>query len=339
MKLSRLIILIIAVLVIASAAIGILYKKSTNQALASDQTIFFSVTVGSSVTSVAQELQERQLIKSASTLIWLSRLGGSKPILATDYEFPAGTTIRQVYVAMTTGTMRSPERQVTIVEGLTLEQMAKVLEDAKLVENKEAFVTATSTNLDRFRQRYDFLASKPLTATLEGYLFPDTYRFLAKTTADDIITKMLDTFDAKLTAEMRASIQASGRTIHETVTLASILEREVRQPDEMREVSGLFLNRLEIKMPLQADSTINYLTKSGRDRSTLEDLQIDSPYNTYLYPGLPPAPISSPSLNALTAAVSPAKTEALYFLTDADGKVYYATTYDGHLRNRDLYLK
>jgi UPF0755 protein len=325
------------VIVVFSVKASRIYK-AVHAPLTTDQTVFFSIESGTSLRSAAAELEERDLIDSADHLIWLARVKGNKPIQATDYEFPVGTTLVQAYEAMISGSMRSPERQVTVIEGLTLEQTADVLAEAGLVESADAFITAASTALDRFTPRFEFLSSRPENASLEGYLFPDTYRFLAETTPDEIINKMLSNFNAKLTDDMRRKILDSGRTIHEAVTLASIVEREVRTPDEMRVVAGLFINRLDINMALQADSTVGYLTKSGRDRSTFADLEIDSPYNTYKYAGLPPGPISNPGFNALNAVANPTDTNYLYFLTDKNGKVYYAADHDGHIRNRNLYL-
>lgn len=327
-----------AAVLLVAVLVGAKWYKTVNKPLAADQPVFFSVKEGATLRSVAVEWEERGLIPSAMVLVWLSRVEGQKPILAADYEFPVGTTLKQAYEALISGSLRSPERQVTIVEGLTLEQMAAQLEEEGFIESADEFIKAASTELNRFATRFSFLASKPEGASLEGYLFPDTYRFMAQTTADEIIAKMLGNFDRKLSDEMRRQVQSSGRTIHQAVTLASIVEREVRSADDMGLVAGLFANRLEIGMSLQADSTINYLTKSGRDRSTFADLEIDSPYNTYKYAGLPPGPISNPGLKALQAAAKPQANDYLYFLTDSKGKVYYATNFDGHLRNRTLYL-
>ena len=271
-------------------------------------------------------------------MVWLSRFEDFGQILAADYEFPVGFTLRQVYTAITAGTNLSPENQVTLIEGLTLEQMAEVLVEEGVISLPDEFIVATSKGLARFVDRFSFLESKPADQDLEGYLFPDTYRFFKDSTIDEIVVKILENFDNKLSVEMRRAIADSGRTIHEVVTLASIVEREVRGQQDQATVAGLFTNRLDINLALQADSTINYITKSGRDRSTLADLEIDSPYNTYKYPGLPPGPISNPGLSALQAAVNPAETDFLYFLTDSEGGVHYATTFEGHQQNRQLYL-
>ena len=328
-------------LVIVGLIIGGVFfsiTSSFDQVLKADQPVYFTIESGENVRTVAENLASSSLIKKASAMVWLSRFEDFGQILAADYEFPVGFTLRQVYTAITAGTNLSPENQVTLIEGLTLEQMAEVLVEEGVISLPDEFIVATSKGLARFVDRFSFLESKPADQDLEGYLFPDTYRFFKDSTIDEIVVKILENFDNKLDAEMRSAIADSGRTIHEVVTLASIVEREVRGQQDQATVAGLFTNRLDINLALQADSTINYITKSGRDRSTLADLEIDSPYNTYKYPGLPPGPISNPGLSALQAALYPDETDFLYFLTDSEGGVHYATSFEGHQQNRQLYL-
>ena len=336
--------ILIALVVMGVITGGTYYSltSSFDRALNTDQPVYFTIESGENVRTVAENLASRNLIKKASNLVWLSRFVDPEEygqILAADYEFPVGFTLRQVYEAITSGSNLSPEDQVTIIEGLTLEQIAEVLVEEKVISSPDEFVVATSKGLTRFVDRFPFLESKPSDRDLEGYLFPDTYRFFKDSTIDEIIVRILENFDNKLDATMRGAIEESGSTIHEVVTLASIIEREVRGAQDQATVSGIFTNRLDIGMALQADSTIGYITKSGRDRSTTEDLEIDSPYNTYKYPGLPPGPISNPGLSALQAALYPDETDFLYFLTDSEGEVHYASSFEGHQQNRQLYLK
>ena len=166
---------------------------------------------------------------------------------------------------------------------------------------------------------------------------------------------MLANFDKKLTPDLRMQIKNQGRMIYEVVTIASIVEREVgrnfktgtklssadsaKLSEERRIVAGIFYNRLKSRMPLDSDATLNYITGSNSARATLDELKIDSPYNTYKYRGLPPAPIANPSLDSILAAISPTRTDYLYFLMDESGQAHYAKTLTEHARNRDLYLK
>jgi UPF0755 protein len=200
------------------------------------------------------------------------------------------------------------------------------------------------TGVDSEFETNEFLvrAGKPDHVDLEGYLFPDTYRFAPDATGNKIVDQLLATMEQRLTeadAWFAVGKDQEFQSMHELLTLASILEREVRQPETMKMVSDIFRKRLEIGMALQADSTVNYITGGDNPSVSLADLEIDSPYNTYKYPGLPPGPISNPGINALTAAAYPQGNDYFYFLTDAQGNVYYATTHDEHVANKNRYLR
>jgi len=334
----RLFIRLFILLLLITVPIWLWYNSLTNsfeETISVDDELFYIVEDGSTLNSVAADLQEKGVIEKASSLKWLSRLEGDTTIFAAAYALTPEMTVREVYEAITQGKAFSDEVQVTIIEGLTLDQIGDQFEEAELVAS-DVFVTAASSGLKRFTNTYSFLADLPAGATLEGYLFPDTYRFFKDAEVDDIIKRMLDTFDARLTSEMRIEIAKSGRSIHEVVTLASIVQDEVRTEDQMLVVAGIFQNRLDAGMMLQSDATVNYITRSGRDRSTFEDLEIDSPYNTYKYAGLPPGPIGAPGSQALLSAVAPEKTDYFFFLTDKAGRVYYGETLADHNYNRQF---
>ena len=327
----------VIILIIAAAVAPFLWYRSvaaTPINLSGEETTIFQVESGQTLIDVAGALEREEIIDKASNLLWLNRIQGLGAIQAATYQFEAGMSLQDLYEAVVYGTHLSPEKQATLIEGYTLEQIAQVLFGKTIIASDDAFVVAASTGIDRFQEAYPILEDIPDGQGLEGYLFPDTYRFFDDSTIDEIILRMLANFDDKLDNQMRQAIVDSGRTVHDVLTLASIVEREVRSPDEMRTVAGIFQNRLDIGMALQADSTVNFITKSGRARSTTEDLEIDSLYNTYRYPGLPPGPISNPGLNALQAAIFPEETDYLYFLTDEAGKVYYAETFEEHQSNR-----
>jgi DMSO/TMAO reductase YedYZ heme-binding membrane subunit len=196
---------------------------------------------------------------------------------------------------------------------------------------------------------YSFLAGRPPGASLEGYLMADTYRIPADADAATLIARLLETFDQRVTAQMRRDAQAQGLSLHEMVTLASIVEREALLDEERPIVASVYLNRLAGQLPeadgyLRADPTFQYARGydpvSGRWWAPfqVEDVQgIDSQYNTFLYPGLPPEPICSPSLASLKAVVYPAETDYLYFYARGDGSHAFAKTYEEHLQNQALY--
>lgn len=237
------------------------------------------------------------------------------------------------------------------IEGWTIADIAGDLEKRGLVTEKDF-----NQGLKSALFSYDFLGElKDLTfkpSSLEGYLFPDTYFVAAKPTAKSVIQKMLDNLGGKITEQMRADIKKQNRSIFEVLTLASIVEKEVGRntattsaadqqvlQEERETVAGIFMNRLKIGMALQSDATIGYITKKNDPQASSADLLIDSPYNTYKYRGLPPGPISNPSLSAIKAAIYYKATDYLYFLTKKDGTAVYAKTLEEHNANKRKYLK
>jgi UPF0755 protein len=192
---------------------------------------------------------------------------------------------------------------------------------------------------DELQKDYKFLTNLPNKANLEGFLFPDTYRFYYDADADDIVRKMLDNFEQKLSPDLASSIEKSGHSLFEIVTMASILEREVKSDADRRQVADIFWRRLKIGMRLQADSTVNYLIDGNSPALSYKDMQLNSTYNTYKYYGLPPGPICNPGLSAITAAINPEPNQYLYFLTDDQSNVHFARTLDEHNKNKAQYLK
>lgn len=192
---------------------------------------------------------------------------------------------------------------------------------------------------------FNFLASKPENLSLEGYLFPDTYRFFASSSPQELVRKMLVNFDNKITDEMMQEINRQGKTLHEVITMASIIEKEApifnqSNKEDASLVSGIFWKRLEIGMALQSDATLSYIYENKKPTHNTEELKVKSPYNTYLLPGLPPGPICNPGLIAIEAAIYPQQSNYLYFLTPLDGsRVHYAASYQEHLNNKYKYLK
>jgi uncharacterized YceG family protein len=196
-----------------------------------------------------------------------------------------------------------------------------------------------------FSQQFTFLKDKPNYYSLEGFLFPDTYRIYSDASIQDVIYKMLKNFDSKLTAQMRQDIASQGKTIYEIVIMASLIEKEAPidykdvENRDAKIVSDIFWGRLKIGQALQSDATLSYLLKDNNPSHSASDLEIDSPYNSYKYKGLPPTPICNPGMRAIEAAIYPIKTDYNYFLTSDDGKIYYAKTYEEHLQNKYKYLK
>jgi len=300
---------IVAVLVIVSAVFfgGLVFDAYFIAPGPEAQEKILIVESGDSVSQIADALVDGGVIKSAWPFkVFVKMTGASGQLQAGSFQLKTGMSYAAIVEALTNG--RADEVTVTIPEGYTLVQIGEAVRAQLPGITTEAWTAAA-------------------TPDLEGYLFPDTYRFFADATAQDVVSKMRAAFDERV-----------GEISREDLTLASIVEREVRTPEEMKTVAGIFFNRLAIGMALQADSTVNYITGGDDPSVSYEDLQIDSPYNTYKYPGLPPGPISNPGLNAINAVREPADTPYYYFLTSPEGTVYYARTFEEHQQNRVRYL-
>ncbi len=206
------------------------------------------------------------------------------------------------------------------------------------LEEKQSFSVDWSNN-------FDFLSTKPDNLSLEGYLFPDTYRFFASSSPEEVVSRMLTNFGKKVTAEMLLEIEKQGKTLHEIITMASIIEKEApifnqTKREDARLISGIFWNRLKIGMALQSDATLSYIFENKKPAHSGDELKVDSPYNTYRYRGLPPGPICNPGLISIEAAIYPQESDYLFFLTPLDGsRVHYAKNYQDHLSNKYKYLK
>jgi len=173
----------------------------------------------------------------------------------------------------------------------------------------------------------------------EGYLFPDTYIFNKNYPLKTLIKMMTDNFEQKVTSEMRQEIQKQGKSLASIITVASLVEAEANTKEDRPLVADIIWRRLAVGMPLQLDSTVNYVTGGKNPAISLKDQTIDSPYNTYKFKGLPPGPINNPGLEAIKATIYPVKNSYWYFLTGTDGKMYYAKNLEGHNLNKIKYLK
>lgn len=312
-----------------------------------DTPITFIVQPGETAAQVAQRLYEAGLISDPELFRrYLQYTGMDAGLEAGTYTLRKTMTIPEIAEALQTGLR--PERVVTIREGLRLEEVASAVAAQTGVSEGEFLQLVTTGWRETSLKQYGFLADLPPTATLEGFLFPETYRLPEELTAYDVVARMLSTFDARVTEEMRLAAANQGLNIYQMVTLASIVEREAVIPEERPIIAGIFLNRLNAGWLLNADPTVQYAL--GYDEKTgawwrrlyFDELgvtslaDIDNPYNTYRYPGLPPGPICSPGLASIQAVAFPADTEYFYFIADChkqDGSHLFARTEEEHYAN------
>ena len=300
----------------------------------------FIIQNGQSVEQIAVNLEDEGFIAGKDFFkIYVLREKLASGLQAGSYELSPSMTIAQMTDLFIGGKIKGNEVQVTIPEGFSNKEIDKKLAENSLI-NEEEFINFDNNAKQAFLLKYEFLSDTPSNIGLQGYYFPDTYKYYNNSSIEEITAKMLDNFDLKLTDDLREEIKKQNKTIFEVVILASIIEKEAGSSKDMKKVSSVFRNRLEVGKALESDATINYITNTGRAQSTYEDLKVDSPYNTYKYVGLPPGPISNPGMEAIKAAIYPEKTDYFYFLTKKEGgEAVFSKTYQEHLKNKYKYLK
>ncbi len=300
------------------------------------------IPVGASAAGVAQQLVQAGVITSKRRFETLVALLGYERLLAPGrYDFEPGlitvTVVERIRHGITSPLL------VTIPEGLRREEIAGRLEEAGAVRASD-FLAAT---IDPAAWRGTLAADRPEGVSLEGYLFPSTYRFSLRATAVEVVRAMLQRLDEQFTADRLQTMQAAGVSVHEVLTVASIVEREAVLPAEQPLIASVFRNRLDQGLPLEADPTVQYALAQEADSVaqfgywkpglTLDDLTTPSPYNTYVNGGLPPTPIASPGLGAIDAAIRPADSPYLYFVARGDGSHIFAVTFAEHQANVETF--
>ncbi len=301
------------------------------------QSMKFTVPEGATAGEVGQALQQRGVIASAWGYgLYIKMDATAQRPKAGDYQVKTGMSYRSLARLFALGPERN-EIGVKIIEGWNLSDEEGAL--AKLGVAGKDFRALTGNYKARqpyassLKNDYLFLSELPEGASLEGFLFPDTYRVWQDQLPESLVRKQLTQF-SKVYDEISPELKKQGKGLDDVIILASIVEREATDLADKKMIAGIYLNRIKRGMLLQSDATVNYVTGAGRARPTLDDLAVDSPFNTYKYKGLPPAPICNPGKDSIMAALDPTPSDYLYYLHDADGKSYYAKTLDEHIKNR-----
>ncbi len=294
----------------------------------------FVVQPGETAESVAERLQEAGAIQSKYIFLGhLAKSGQRNKLQQGPYTLYPNDTVASIASRMASGDITRSDVKVTFPEGWPSKLMAERLTKNGLPG--EEFYQEVMSPDPKWREQYSFLRGLPPSASLEGFLFPDTYYFPPEATADDIISRMLSTFGKKLTPDIEAAAKKREKTLFELVTLASIVEEEGRTAEDRKLIADIFWKRLAIGQPFQSDATVNYVLGTFKDQPTLVDLENNSPYNTYRHAGLPPGPISNPSLESLQAAAFPTPNPYYYFLNNLETRqMFYGTTFEEHVANR-----
>ncbi len=277
---------------------------------------YVKVNDGASLRAVAKTFEERGVISNARMFETITRvLGDDKRIKAGYYFFSRQENMLWIAMRLLAGDFETSAVRITIPEGTSINGISKILLDKLPEFNNREFISRAQ----------------------EGYLFPDTYFFQPGESTEVILGVFGNTFHSKINS-IQKEIAASGRTLDELLTMASILEKEASKTKDRQQIAGVLWYRIKIGMPLQVDAVFPYILGKNTFELTREDLQFDSPYNTYKYKGLPPGPINNPGLDSILAAATPIKSKYVYFLSDKSGNFHYAVTYAQHLANKKKYL-
>lgn len=271
---------------------------------------------GESIKSVSNDLKNRKIIRSRALFNLYIQLSQKSTIASGEYLFEEPENVFSVAKRIKNADYRLPTSMITLTEGVTNAEMAELLSKKFPTISKEAFIQKTNA--------------------LEGYLFPDTYKFNSNVTTDEAIFAIRENFKQKIKS-IDEKIKTSKYNLEQIIIMASIVEAE-STADGRQEVANILWKRYEMGMALQVDAPFVYTLGKGTADLTIDDLKSDSLYNTYTRTGLTPTAIGNPGLDSITAAASPQPTQNLYFLTGKDGKMHYAKSFEGHKQNRALYL-
>lgn len=315
---KRLLTVIILLLILVIG--GFLYWTSSNQPANSQDksSKIFVINRGEAVREIGNSLKKEGLIKDpVAFFLYIKMNGKDKNIQAGDYKLSPSMNLAQIVEAMQHGSL---DIWVTVPEGLRADEIADIFQ--------------------KDLPSYDDSWRETLNAN-EGYLFPDTYLIPRDATVDQVVTMMKNTFDSRLAD---AGINVSALDLKQAVIIASIIEKEAKFANDYPLVSSVIHNRLDDGMKLQVDPSVSYALgkqpngKWWKQELTYDDLEINSPYNTYAHAGLPPGPISNPGIQAIQAALNPSKTDNFFYISDKEGHIHAAKNEAGHQANIDKYL-
>lgn len=290
-----------------------------------------SIAEGQSLSGIADILEAEGLLDNKTYFKTLAFLLGKETDLRAGAYVVSDKS--SVYALVRTFAGNSHDDVIiTIPEGFSMRDV-----EARLKERTGVQYLLSGFRIKDFKEQYAFLVDAPDARTLEGYIFPDTYHFKPGFAPEAVIEKALQNFDSKVTLELRDEARAQDKSLFEVVVMASLIEKEIPDPDERRVVSGLLWKRLDAGVALQVDATVAFVL--NKTRLSRDDLQTPSPYNTYLHRGLPPGPIANPSLDAIEAALHPIESPYWYYLSKPTGETVFSKTLDEHNEARARYLR
>ncbi len=312
----------------------------------------FTVESGESVRSISNRLHDQGLVRYPIFFeLYIRARGLSRNVQAGEYSLQKNMDIRQI-AAVIAENPSPREMTIMIPEGWTIRDMAKYFQDNGLFSSAE-FLRAVQKDYSAdfpFTKDISLLRTVPRTDAageqylLQGYLFPDTYRVYKDADPEDVIAKMLANFEKKYTQDLKDEAAKQKKSMSEIIIMASLIEREVRTPEDKAIVSGILWKRLRLGIALQVDASVVYAktkgySRNGTDKVYYEDLKVNSLYNTYKYPGLTPGPVANPGIESIKAALYPKTSPYLYYLSKPDGTTVFSRTLAEHNAAKAKYLK
>ncbi|MGX7092757.1 endolytic transglycosylase MltG [Hutsoniella sourekii] len=340
-RIVKIILLVSLVLLLSLLLAGGIYIRSSLQPVNpnNNQPIEVTIPIGSSSNDIAKILEEQGIVKNGKLFSYYLKFNNNQELQAGHYQFNPSMPADQVVSTLQAGgepIFVDADTKLTVIEGMQLEDIANLVDENTAISKEEFMNTVNDQDFIRrlqgaFPSLLDgLLEIEGLKYPLEGYLFPATYEYFAGMNAEELITKMVEA--ANLTYQgLVDDLATSQFTYHQILTLASIIEAEAITEEDRGLVSGVFYNRLAAEMPLQSDVTVLYALGEHKEFVTYDDLEVESPYNLYQNTGLPPGPVNTPGLTAITAALYPTWNDYYYFVADLDtNEVYYSSTIEEH---------
>lgn len=345
-KIHKILIIVGIIFVLLITTVFTLYNVNTSAVASKSSPIVFEVAAGDTIDSVSERLEEKKIIKSATFAKLSAKLNGLSSLVAGQFRVDKSWSTSKILNHLTKqkNVMRN-QVMLTFKEGIWAKDIAVLIGEHTNVTSEQLIALWNDDAfLKQAIEKYDFLDDSILNSEyrikLEGYLFPETYEFNKKTSAEEITYVFLNQFQKEYNV-FKKDLDKLGWSLHDVITFASVVQHEASKVNDMKLISGVFHNRLDINMRLESSVTICYALYDYENWQECEmNTGIESPYNTYQNSGLPIGPILNPGLDAIKATINPTKSDYLYFLADMNGDrtVYYATTYEEHLKNQKKYL-
>ncbi|MGF2617187.1 endolytic transglycosylase MltG [Rossellomorea vietnamensis] len=347
-KIVGIIVIALFIIIGGTAVGGYLYIKSALKPVDEDnnKSVNVEIPIGSGVTSIGSILEDNGIIKNSHVFKYYVKFNNESGFQAGSYDLTPAMTLDEIINSLKTGkVMMEAEFTITVPEGYQLEQIAEKIAEKTPYETEEivkkldedGFVKELIGRYPDLLKEEDILAEN-VKHPLEGYLYPSTYPFYEEEPElETIIDKMISQTQDVLT-QYESSRADREFSVHQLLTLSSLVEEEATEKADRGKIASVFFNRLEKEMPLQTDPTVLYALGEHKSRTLYEDLEVDSPYNTYQNTGLPPGPIANAGLTSIEAALQPDSTEYLYFLASQEGTVYYSETLDEHNEKKAEYI-